>query len=139
MRECILLFAFEASKQKKLMTQLFMAKFRVKSVGTEEMHLPIGYLAGNKELMTQEVIPPEAEHTKTLDSPMLVMAGVTPGRLDMVLGAIRKAGIGAIPYKAVVTEANQTWKAEELLEELKKEHEAMTAEKGKGKMIHQTQ
>lgn len=148
MRECILLFQFEQARQKKLVAQLMMAKFRVKVVSPEEMELPVGYLAGNKELLQEEARQEaeirgqagqagEAGALKPLDGEMLVMAGVTSGRLNMVLQAIRKAGIGSVPYKAVVTETNQTWKAKDLLEELKKEHEAMKEMNNGGKMLHE--
>lgn len=145
MRECILLFQFEQARQKKLIAQLMMAKFRVKVVSPEEMELPVGYLAGNKELLQEEARQEaeireqagEAGALKSLDGEMLVMAGVTSGRLNMVLQAIRKAGIGSVPYKAVITETNQTWKAKDLLEELKKEHEAMKEMNNGGKMLHE--
>ena len=148
MRECILLFQFEQARQKKLRAQLMMAKFRVKVVSPEEMELPVGYLAGNKELLQEEARQEaeireqvgqagEAGALKPLDGEMLVMAGVTSGRLNMVLQAIRKAGIGSVPYKAVITETNQTWKAKDLLEELKKEHEAMKEMNNGGKMLHE--
>ncbi|MGN0288503.1 MAG: DUF3783 domain-containing protein [Lachnospiraceae bacterium] len=145
MRECILLFQFEQARQKKLIAQLMMAKFRVKVVSPEEMELPVGYLAGNKELLQEEARQEaeireqagEAGALKPLDGEMLVMAGVTSGRLNMVLQAIRKAGIGSVPYKAVITETNQTWKAKDLLEELKKEHEAMKEMNNGGKMLHE--
>lgn len=148
MRECILLFQFEQARQKKLVAQLMMAKFRVKVVSPEEMELPVGYLAGNKELLQEEARQEaeireqagqagEAGALKPLDGEMLVMAGVTSGRLNMVLQAIRKAGIGSVPYKAVITETNQTWKAKDLLEELKKEHEAMKEMNNGGKMLHE--
>ena len=148
MRECILLFQFEQARQKKLIAQLMMAKFRVKVVSPEEMELPVGYLAGNKELLQEEARQEaeireqvgqagEAGALKPLDGEMLVMAGVTSGRLNMGLQAIRKAGIGSVPYKAVITETNQTWKAKDLLEELKKEHEAMKEMNNGGKMLHE--
>ena len=155
MRECVLLFQFERTRQKKLVAQLLLAKFRVKIVRPEELNLPVGYLAGNKEIIPKGTgIKPEdgpkgEPGTKDgqadgaggnaplpLDSEMLVMAGLTPDRLDAALQAIRKAGIGPIPYKAALTETNQNWKARDLLEELKKEHEAMKEADRGGKMLH---
>lgn len=139
MRECILLFQFEQTKQRKLAAQLLSAKFKVKAVSAEEMELPIGYLAGNKELLLEEEALQRINHTAAdpLEGEMLVMAGVSGDRLDMVLRAIRKAGIGPVPYKAVVTETNQHWKARELLKELKEEHEAMKMGNGERKMLHE--
>lgn len=134
MRECILLFQFEQTKQRKLVAQLLPARFKVKVVGPEEMDLPIGYLAGNKELSGQQET---VEDNRPLEQEMLVMAGISPDRLNIVLQAIKKAGIGPIPYKAVVTETNQHWKARELFEELRKEHEAMKTQSNTGKMLHE--
>lgn len=166
MRECILLFQFEPVKQRKLAAQLLTAKFRVKAVSQEELDFPIGYLAGDKELLTvveneranqksaedgqcDRKMDKDAESTENevnersytgsahLPAPMIVMAGVTGNRLNTVLQAIRKSGIGAVPYKAVLTETNRTWKAKELLQELMKEHEEMKKQNGEGQMIHE--
>ncbi|MGN1196870.1 MAG: DUF3783 domain-containing protein [Acetatifactor sp.] len=139
MRECILLFQFDQTKQRKLVAQLLLAKFKVKVVSTEELELPMGYLAGNKELLTEEEAASiiKSADREPLDREMLVMAGMTGDRLNKVLQSIRKAGIGPLPYKAVVTETNQHWKAKELLEELKKEHEAMKEQTGEGRMLHE--
>ena len=141
MRECVLLFQFEPEKQRKLAAQLLMARFRVKAVTAEEWDLPIGYLAGDKEVVLDETETEEGPEAKVEDgagrSPMIVMAGLTGQRVNAVLQAIRKAGIGPVPYKAVLTETNRTWKAARLLEELRKEHEEMSRQEGEGKMLHE--
>jgi hypothetical protein len=59
-----------------------------------------------------------------LSDPMLVLAFLAPGRLDEVLLALRRQHV-VLPYKAVLTESNASWTAPALLDELKKEHEAM--------------
>ncbi|MBQ7980412.1 MAG: DUF3783 domain-containing protein, partial [Oscillospiraceae bacterium] len=51
--------------------------------------------------------------------------GIEGKRLDLLLKAIRAAGLN-IPLKAIVTATNQSKSVEWLLDELKKEHEAMT-------------
>ena len=56
---------------------------------------------------------------------MIVFSGLTNAQLDYALSAIRRSDAGFIPYKAVLTMANQNWNAFELLEELKKEHKKM--------------
>lgn len=124
MRECILLFGFDQIRQRKLAARLLPARFRVRVVKEGELDLPVGFLAGIEELT-----PDTAEQklsAAVLDAPMILMAGVTSDRLDQVIRAVKQSGIGPVPYKAVLTETNQSWKAAELLEELKKEHEAIT-------------
>ncbi|MCI6813292.1 MAG: DUF3783 domain-containing protein [Lachnospiraceae bacterium] len=152
MRECVLLFQFEQTKQRKLVAQLLPARFKVKVVGAEELDFPIGYLTGNKELPVREEKGKEGQSAseepqgheqagetapQPLEGEMLVMAGVSGDRLNTVLQAVKKAGIGTIPYKAVVTETNQAWTARELFEELRKEHEAMKTQNNDGKMLHE--
>ena len=154
MRECIVLFGFDQIRQRKLAARLLPARFRVRVVKEEELDLPVGFLAGIEELApdrteTEEIAAEKAKgshgaeamtagkaeeadeaeqksSTVVLDAPMILMAGVTSDRLDQVIRAVKQSGIGPVPYKAVLTETNQSWKAAELLEELKKEHEAMT-------------
>ena len=138
MKEVILLFNFEQSKGRKLATQLMMMKFKVKAVKEEEWGYPIGYLCGSPETIEEKEI---IEEKQKLDSPMLVMAGVDGKRLNQVLTAIKKSGIGKIPYKAVVTETNQHWLPFVLLEELKQEHEQMenATEEKAGGFLHKEQ
>ena len=143
MRECVLLFQFEQTKQRKLVAQLLPARFKVKVVGAEELDFPIGYLTGNKELPVREEKGKEGQSAseepqgheqagetapQPLEGEMLVMAGVSGDRLNMVLQAVKKA---------VVTETNQAWTARELFEELRKEHEAMKTQNNDGKMLHE--
>ena len=59
-----------------------------------------------------------------LSGEMLVMAGLSENQVDQVLKALRRAGLD-IPYKAVLTAANQNWNVWELFQAIKKEHETM--------------
>ena len=134
MKEVILLFNFEQIKARKLATQLFMMKFKVKVVKEEEWGYPVGYLCGSLETIEENEKTPEEQK---LDSAMLVMAGVDGNRLNQVLNAIKKSGIGKVPYKAVVTETNQHWLPQNLLQELKLEHEEMQSNEGNKSMLHE--
>lgn len=136
MKECILLFNFEQIKARKLVAQLMMLKFKVKIIKEEEWKYPLGYLCGNIEQLDEKE---ENEKNLILDSSMLVMAGVDGTRLNQVLSAIKKSGIGQVPYKAIVTETNQNWLPCDLLEELKQEHEKMQSVENDGKMIHESE
>lgn len=126
MKEIILLFQFDTERQQKLTRSLLPLKIRVKAVKPEELHLPIGYLAGNKDILSET--EPDAGN-KELDSEMIVMAGLSSTGIDAVLQAIRKSGIGPVPYKAILTPTNQHWDAAALLAELKREHELMSRKK----------
>lgn len=59
----------------------------------------------------------------------VIFSGISGKRLDMLLKAMRGAGLN-IPLKAVVTAHNQSQSVVWLLEELAKEHEAVTKAKG---------
>ena len=61
-----------------------------------------------------------------LDGEMVLMAGLTGAQVDAALKAIRKSGIGPIPYKAVLTAANQEWDVLKLYQEIKSEHQKMS-------------
>ena len=81
----------------------------------------MGYLAGNKE-----ILPVEEDYTgEELEGEMILMAGLSSSQVDAVLKAIRKSGIGPIPYKAVLTPANQEWDVLKLFQEIRAEHEQM--------------
>lgn len=138
MKECILLFNFEQVRARKLVAQLMMSRFKVKVVKEEQWKYPLGYLCEDQEVYDQkESEESDVNKDITLDSPMLVMAGVDGNRLNQVLTGIKKAGIGKVPYKAVVTEINKNWLPCDLLEELKQEHEKMQSQENDGKMLHE--
>ncbi len=133
MKETILLFGFDEERRKKLARSLVTLRMRVKVIEKKEFGQPIGYLAGVKEVLSVDentekevLLVDENAEKEILEGEMLVMAGLSSARVDQVLGAIRKSGVGPIPYKAVLTDTNQYWKAAELLAELKREHEKMS-------------
>lgn len=121
MKPSILLFQISKPQSVKLIRALLPLKIKIKKIRTEEHILPIKNLidSGKNTISDSSKIPAE------LSDPMIVFAGLTNAQLDYALAAIRKAGAGPIPYKAVITPSNQDWNAFELLEELKIEHEKM--------------
>ena len=124
MKEVILLFQFDKPKQQKLLRCLLPLKIRVKTVEPQDYGKTLGYLAGIPEPESQETAEAEPENM-VLPGEMLVMAGLTSERIDQVLAAIRRSGIGPLPYKAVLTDTNRNWNAPTLLAELMREHESM--------------
>lgn len=122
MRPVILLFHFsDKDRRNKLSRALLPLRMRIREVAQEDYLQPIGYLAGNKEISPVE----EIYQGEELEGEMILMAGLADAQVDMVLKAIRKSGIGPVPYKAVLTPANQSWNVRKLFEEIKSEHEQM--------------
>lgn len=122
MRETILLFHFsDKDRRNRLTRALLPLRMKIREITKEDYGKPIGYLAGNKELASEE----EVYTGEELPGELLVMAGLTSARIDQVLKAIRRSGI-LVPYKAVLTPSNQSWKVTELFEEIRTEHERMT-------------
>lgn len=122
MRETILLFHFtDKEKRNKVVSALFPLKLKIKEIEKKDYLQPIGFLAGSKD-----VLPVEEEYDGSeLEGEMLVMAGISGAGIDMVLRALRRSGVGPIPYKATMTPTNQHWNAVRLFAEIKEEHEKM--------------
>ncbi|WP_031201610.1 DUF3783 domain-containing protein [Eubacterium sp. 14-2] len=122
MRETILLFHFsDKDRRNKLTRALLPLGMKIREVVREDYLQPAGYLAGNKEILPVDEIYTGEE----LAGEMILMAGLSNSRVDGVLKAIRKSGIGPVPYKAVLTPANQEWNVIKLFQEIKSEHEQM--------------
>lgn len=122
MRETILLFHFtDRQKRNKVVSALVPLKLKIKEIEKKDYLQPIGFLAGSKDIS-----PVEEEYDgDELEGEMLLMAGISGARMDMVLRALRKSGVGPIPYKAAMTPTNQHWNPVQLFAEIKEEHEKM--------------
>lgn len=104
----------------------------VASLGMKHTEIPsdkagesIGFLAGYGGFVSNgTAVAAEGE--------CVIFSGISGKRLDMLLKAMRTAGL-EIPLKAIVTATNQSKSVEWLLTELKKEHEEMTRSKGETK------
>lgn len=153
-KEQVLLFGLTDAKMKQSVKQaLLPLRVRIRVVAPSEYRKQIGALAGlpgfeedsakqagsasdtEKEAAEKNPNTANAAGSSTpenaaqnspqeLSDPMLVLAFLAPGRLDEVLLALRRQHV-VLPYKAVLTESNASWTAPALLDELKKEHEAM--------------
>ncbi|HIS25965.1 MAG TPA: DUF3783 domain-containing protein [Candidatus Pullilachnospira intestinigallinarum] len=124
MKETILLFHIEdPGRLSAIRRALLPLKLRVKVISPEDYCQPVGYLAGASDIAPVSRTGEQEEFSEE----MMVMAWLPSRRVDQVLGALRRHGIGRINYKAVLTPENQRWDCRQLYEELKKEHEAFTA------------
>ncbi|MBS6516619.1 MAG: DUF3783 domain-containing protein [Clostridium sp.] len=123
MRETVLLYNFKDDERKKKLTKaLLPLGFRLKTVAKEDYLKPIGFLAGLKDMEDNGSVYEGEE----FQDEMMLMAGFTSARVDTLLSALRKNGVGRINYKAVLTETNKSWDSVSLFREIKREHEYMT-------------
>lgn len=129
MKETVLLYNFtDRERALKIRQALLPLGFRLKAVDKKDYRTPVGVLAGVKG-MTENVdsVEPDANAGSGFDDEMILMAGFTSARIDALIGALRKRGVGRIDYKAVLTDTNKYWDSLTLYEEIKKEHETMSA------------
>lgn len=109
---------------------------RIKNIGPEQVLEKVGYLAGMEGFEAAET---EAAETGTAEikagpdelpvipEEVMVLKQFSSQRLDMLLAGLRRAGVPRIALKAVLTEHNSEWTFYHLYQELKEEHETMTA------------
>lgn len=125
---------------------------RIRNVGPEQVMETVGYLAGmdgfeaagaGKAVSADEGLPGAEVVSADGDLPagdvrsanpvpeipveMMVLKQFSNRRLDELLLNLRKAGVPKSGLKAVLTEHNSGWTFYHLYEELKEEHETMTA------------
>ena len=106
---------------------------RIKNIGPEQVLEKVGYLAG---MDGYEAAGSSAGAEGTGAGPgelpvipeeVMVLKQFSGQRLDMLLSGLRRAGVSRIALKAVLTEHNSDWTFYHLYQELKEEHETMTA------------
>ncbi len=118
MRETVLLYHFEdKNRLSEVRIALMPLKLYVQEIEPQDYEQPIGLFAGISGLSKQE---PNAG--ESIDSEMMVLCGLTERRLDRALQALKRRKM-FIPYKAVLTAANQSWSAIRLYNELFKERQ----------------
>ncbi len=118
--------AFNLTKEKEAELSKICRQqgIKCKAVSPEDFTLPLNVLFG--------FVPQKAktEETKIKEAPlfseeMLLMYQLNGSAMDKFLRALRQANVD-IPLKAVLTPTNSTWLPQDLLQELQKEHEAMS-------------
>lgn len=120
--ETVLLYNLNNDKGRKLRFVMVRMGMRIRVVNKEEYGLPVGILAGMKEVVPEK----EDSDIQDFQDEMMIMKGFTDGRLDQFLKAMRKDGIEKVNYKAVLTPTNCRWNSWQLYQELRKEHETMS-------------
>lgn len=105
---------------KKILLEQTAASLNMKCVEipADKAGESVGFLAGYNGFMSNG-------SSVTAEGECLIFSGIEGKRLDLLLKAMRTSGLN-IPLKAIVTATNQSKSVEWLIEELSKEHEAMT-------------
>lgn len=88
----------------------------------------VGSLCGPESPVTSDPLTPSctdrSDRSPTPDFPFLLMAFFPENLLDQLLHAMKEASI-RIPYKAVLTKTNRTYRLRKLMEEVKSEHDTI--------------
>ena len=85
----------------------------------------VGSLCKPESPVTSGPLTPScADRSPTPDFPFLLMAFFPENLLDQLLHAMKEASI-RIPYKAVLTKTNCTYRLRKLMEEVKSEHDTI--------------
>ena len=147
-KEMVLYYTPEKSaddqKRKGVLVRLGI---RIRNIAPEQAGQQVGYLAGLPGFAEQVCTEPEAgaeeqtgEQTgEQMEGPqkeplaiperMLVFCGFTERGMGELLSQFRRAKLPPVPMKAVLTEHNSGWSFYRLYQELRREHEAMSAGK----------
>ena len=111
----------EENRRKKVKALLFQLAIPSREVQLAEQDHPLGYLLG-----LPDYAPAGAGEEAPFSEEMLVMHALSPRQFNGLLDGMKRAGI-RLPLKAVVTPQNIAWSSRRLRQELRAEHEAMTA------------
>lgn len=111
---------FHVKKEKRLQIENLCRGLEMKAIAVEyKQYLePLGVIAGIQE------IPKSGKVYQGMDFPMemMVFSGIHQELLDVFLQKYRELHIEPIALKAILTPTNVFWNAEQLYQELLKEH-----------------
>ena len=119
--ETVLMYNCDGEQWSKLRQIFLMLRVRIRPVEADQYGLTLEDLLGRSE----EKAPVEEEFF----DPMLVFCNLPHEKLDHLLTAMGRAGLPRIALKAMLTPTNRTWTSQQLWTELRREHEAMQAQR----------
>lgn len=117
----ILLFHIDAEKAKQIEGICRSLKIQTVKVKPSSYNQQLGYLAGITGFNRKN----ETYNGTDFPTEMMVFSGMDSDLVDMFLAKYKEASIPPIGLKAIVTQHNVFWTAEELYRELWKEHNKM--------------
>lgn len=122
----LLMYNLENKKGNKIKLISLSMKIKIRTVKPEEYLQPLGAVAGlapgNDSIYQGEGFNDE----------MLVMANFTGPMVNIFLQEMRRQQIKPVALKAMLTPTNAKWDSITLHNEIKKEHEVMTAQMSGG-------
>ncbi len=124
--ETVLMYNCSGEQWSKLRQIFLMLRVRIRPVEADQYGLTLEDLLGRSE----EKAPVEEEFS----DPMLVFCNLPHEKLDHLLTAMGRAGLPRIALKAMLTPTNRTWTSQQLWTELRREHEAMQAQRQQKKL-----
>lgn len=118
MAQIILAFRLDKEKLKTVRSTAQKTGFQVKEISRKDYSQKLGTLAG---------IEGFSRKSQLYDGPefpleMMVFSGTDSAQLDTFLNIYKQTGAQPVPLKAVITQHNIFWTAENLYKELLKEH-----------------
>ena len=119
--ETVLMYNCDDEQWAKLRQIFLMLRVRIRPVEADQYGLTLEDLLGRSE----EKAPVEEKFS----DPMLVFCNLPHEKLDHLLTAMGRAGLPRIALKAMLTPTNRTWTSQQLWTELRREHEAMQAQR----------
>ena len=114
----VLLFNIKGEKLDKIVKILTILSIEAKVIDKKDFGQTLGALIGESEKTEAVVI-------KDFSSEMLIMVNFTRAQMDVFLGSFKAQGIEPVALKAVATQTNLAWRADDLVRELQREHFAM--------------
>lgn len=117
----VLLFHVEKEKKEQIKSLCRELNIEVKEIDPSKYAETLGFLAEIKGIASNGKKYLKNDFSKG----MLVFSGIHEELLDVFLQKYKEAKIDPIGLKAILTPINVFWNAQQLYEELEKEHEAM--------------
>lgn len=125
MKETVLLYNFSDERLQKIRCALLPLKIRIKTVGIDEYSQPLGYLAGIKGIEPTS----EKYSGNGFTDELMLICELNQIKLQSLLNALYKNGVGKIDLKAMLTPTNISWNSTQLYEAVKADHEEMSRSK----------
>ena len=119
--ETVLMYNCSGEQWSKLRQIFLMLRVRIRPVEADQYGLTLEDLLGRSE--------EKATVEEEFSDPMLVFCNLPHEKLDHLLTAMGRAGLPRIALKAMLTPTNRTWTSQQLWTELRREHEAMQAQR----------
>ena len=121
--ETVLMYNCSGPEWTKLRQIFLMFRVRIRPVEADQYGLTLAELlsrSGEKRGVEED-----------FSDPMLVFCGLSQGKLDQLLTAMGRSGLPRIALKAMLTPTNAGWTSQQLWTELRREHAAMEAQRGR--------